>query len=156
MIAVSDGCVWCVDSTSTPLPNFTFTGEHSVLEENCVIRNGLAADGDGTMRIGRANLVQVGAVLEVPSVGDGNVFEPRCTVPSTVGSVGSGCVVGAGVTVPGGDPLPDGSVLYLSAAPGEDPVVLRRSQSNLKARNEASTKSYAQHFCETPLEFKLA
>jgi dynactin-6 len=85
-------------------------GPECVLEELVLVRN----DGAAPLRLGRGNLLQVGAAVRC-SAGELNVFEVRSSCPASA-QVGSGCVVGATVELAEGAVLRDGAVAYRSAA----------------------------------------
>lgn len=63
------------------------------------------------MRIGSYNHFEIGAVVDTTSVGDCNIFQPRCALAGG-SKVGSNCIISAAVIQPEPKSVGDGTILF--------------------------------------------
>eukprot|EP01132_Coremiostelium_polycephalum_P008432 gene8432-10351_t len=80
-------------------------GTNNIIEELVTIIN----TTNEKIIIGSNNLFEVGSVIECKTIGNNNVFEPKCKVSKGV-EIGDGCVVSAGTTVPGNEIIQNSTV----------------------------------------------
>lgn len=85
-------------------------GENNIIEERCLIENILEGD-DNTMEIGDQNVVEVGAVIYAPRIGNNNVLHVQCEVGS-MSEISNGCSVGPRCKLFAVGTLPERTVIY--------------------------------------------
>lgn len=122
-------------------------GSGCIIEEGVSIVNHAGATPKD-INIGDGNLFQVGAQISCYSIGSHNVFGAKCAVSSTV-RVGSGCTVGATLSLSGDDECHDGNergILHVE----DGSVLFRVNDSNHQVNkpqyneewNRAQVESY--------------
>ncbi|PIO71996.1 bacterial transferase hexapeptide repeat protein [Teladorsagia circumcincta] len=85
-------------------------GENNIIEDRCLIENVLE-EGDKVMEIGDQNIVEVGAVIYAPRIGNNNVLHVQCEVgPNSC--VSNGCSVGVRCKLLAKETLPERTVIY--------------------------------------------
>ncbi|GAB5357055.1 hypothetical protein AAMO2058_000341300 [Amorphochlora amoebiformis] len=107
MIEIDEGTTMHPEATILANKGPIKIGKFNLLEEKSVIVN----DTPNPMVIGDFNAFEVGSCVRASSVGSRNVFEVKSVVEAGA-EIGSGCVVGAGVTICKGDLLDDNVIVY--------------------------------------------
>jgi dynactin-6 len=102
-------------------------GEYNIIEERVRILNRKPEENPSPapMVIGNYNLFEVGASIDYCEIGNFNTFEHRARVEANC-KIGNFCIVTAGVTVPAGSIIPDGTIVF-----GQG-----RTQKNLNMQEE--------------------
>ncbi|WVR05073.1 hypothetical protein IAU60_002085 [Kwoniella sp. DSM 27419] len=114
-ITVGEGCVIHPKASIQALGGPIVLGRNCVVEELSVIIN----RNPSPLHIGDSNQFMVGSRVESPSIGSGNVFQPRCQVSTLVAisdhcTIGAGCALFPSIHTPEGsvDTLPSRTVVY--------------------------------------------
>ncbi|GAK64665.1 trimeric LpxA-like protein [Moesziomyces antarcticus] len=135
-ISVGSGTVIHPKATILALQAPISIGSDCIIEETAVIVNRTSQP----IKIGDANLFEVGCRIEAASIGSCNVFEPKSKVAHNV-AIGSNCVVGAGCTLL---PRPVTDDQLASLFDDEDAL-----ESTPEQNGEAETKDKRERVFET-------
>jgi len=111
-------------------------GPHNIVEERVIITNPLPKQKNNsqpqTLQIGQSNLFEVGCVIESLSIGHGNIFECKSSVPQGV-VIGNGSIIGTGVALSENKAtIPDDTVIF-------SPNQLKRQRPNGRIKNTEET-----------------
>ncbi|RCN41087.1 bacterial transferase hexapeptide repeat protein [Ancylostoma caninum] len=85
-------------------------GENNIIEDRSLIEN-ILEDGDKVMEIGNQNIIEVGAIIHAPSIGNNNVLHVQCEV-SPNSCVSNGCSIGVRCKLFAKETLPERTVIY--------------------------------------------
>ncbi|EPB68048.1 hypothetical protein ANCCEY_12859 [Ancylostoma ceylanicum] len=90
--------------------------EHSQLTRNIAFCKRVTQfmtleDGDKVMEIGNQNIIEVGAVIHAPTIGNNNVLHVQCEV-SPNSCVSNGCSIGVRCKLFAKETLPERTVIY--------------------------------------------
>mmetsp|Transcript_17698 Transcript_17698/g.2903 ORF Transcript_17698/g.2903 Transcript_17698/m.2903 type:complete len:112 (+) Transcript_17698:73-408(+) len=102
------GCVMHIDCSLIAEIGAIYFGEYNIIEERVRIVNNSI---QGTMQIGSYNLFEVGCIVENSNIGNMNTISHRVKIPTGC-TIGSKCVIVAGVELEPGTVVPDGTVVY--------------------------------------------
>ncbi|ETS59945.1 hypothetical protein PaG_05927 [Moesziomyces aphidis] len=140
-ISVGSGTVIHPKATILALQAPISIGSDCIIEETAVIVNRTS----NPIKIGDANLFEVGCRIEAASIGSYNVFEPRSKVAHNV-AIGSNCVVGAGCTLL---PRPITDDQLASLFDDEDDAAKSAVGSTSEQNREADTNDGQERVFET-------
>ena len=112
-------------------------GEHTIIEDNCVVHCG------GEMDLDRHVIVGHGAVVHCRRIGHNTLIANNATLLDDA-EIGNFCVIGAGCVVSPGSRIPDGSLVF--GVPGNvvGPVKAHQME-RLKRGNDSYVEMFEQY-----------